>query len=38
MIGADGKVLHYHAGFHEVDRDLGLKDLDQAAAQALGAK
>jgi peroxiredoxin len=38
MIGADGKVLHYHAGFHEVDRDLGLKDLDQAAARALNGK
>jgi peroxiredoxin len=35
VIGADGKVLHYHAGFHEVDRDLGLKVLDQAAASAL---
>lgn len=35
IIGADGKVLHYHAGFHEVDRDLGLKELDQAAAKAL---
>ncbi len=35
MIGADGKVLHYHAGFHEVDRDLGLKELDEAATKAL---
>jgi hypothetical protein len=35
VIGADGKVLHYHAGFHEVDRDLGLKALDQAVAGAL---
>jgi hypothetical protein len=35
MLDAEGKVLHYHAGFHEVDRDLGLKELDQAAAGAL---
>lgn len=38
MLGADGKVLHYHAGFHEVDRDLGLKELDQTAGKALQAK
>ncbi len=35
MIGADGKVQHYHAGFHVVDRDLGLKELDQAARTSL---
>ncbi|MBW3600301.1 MAG: TlpA family protein disulfide reductase [Planctomycetes bacterium] len=35
MLGPDGKVLHYHAGYHEIDRDVGLKELDQAVSKAL---
>lgn len=35
VVGRDGKLLHYHAGLHAVDRQEGLKDLDAAAAAAL---
>ena len=27
VISADGKVVHYHAGFYEVDQKAGLKEL-----------
>ena len=38
VIGPDGKILHYHVGFYEVDRQQGLKELDQVIAQALKSK
>ncbi|HUY92311.1 MAG TPA: TlpA disulfide reductase family protein [Pirellulales bacterium] len=38
VIGPDGKILHYHVGFYEVDRQQGLKELDQAIGQALKNK
>lgn len=30
IVGADGKVAHYHAGFYEVDRRAGLRELTEA--------
>lgn len=36
VVGSDGKVLHYHVGNYEVDRDKGLKELDEVVATALG--
>lgn len=30
VIGPNGKVTHYHAGFYEVDRRAGLRDLTEA--------
>lgn len=38
VIGPDGKIMHYHVGFYEVDRQQGLKELDQVISQALKAK
>jgi peroxiredoxin len=35
LIGRDGRVLHYHVGYYEVDRNEGLKALDAAVAKAL---
>ncbi len=35
VVGKDGAVLHYHAGFYEVDRDRGLKELDEVVKTAL---
>lgn len=29
VISADGKVVHYHAGFYEVDQRAGLRDLGE---------
>ncbi|MEQ8784898.1 MAG: TlpA disulfide reductase family protein [Pirellulaceae bacterium] len=34
VIGADGAVTHYHVGFYDVDRDAGLKELEQAVTAA----
>jgi len=34
VLGADGKVLHYHAGLYEVDRDQGLKELKAVIKRA----
>ena len=30
VIGPDGKIAHYHAGFYEVDRRAGLRELSEA--------
>ncbi|MBI2824665.1 MAG: TlpA family protein disulfide reductase [Planctomycetia bacterium] len=38
VVGRDGKIAHYHVGFYEVDRQVGLKDLDAAVAAALEKK
>lgn len=35
LVGADGKITHYHVGFHKVDRDRGLLELDKAVEAAL---
>jgi peroxiredoxin len=35
VIGADGKVEHYHIGFYEITPDEGLKQLDEAVIAAL---
>ena len=35
LIGADGRVLHYHVGHYEVDRERGLQVLDQHIGEAL---
>lgn len=33
VIGPDGVVAHFKTGFYEVDRERGLKDLDEAVSQ-----
>lgn len=38
VIGRDGKILHYHVGHYEVDRNAGLKELDDVVTGALKAK
>lgn len=38
VIGPDGKILHYHVGFYEVDRQQGLKELDRVIGEALKSK
>ena len=35
VIGPDAKILHYHVGHYEVDRDQGLKQLDEVVGKAL---
>ncbi|HEY2838180.1 MAG TPA: TlpA disulfide reductase family protein [Pirellulales bacterium] len=35
VIGRDGKVTHYHVGFYDVDRQIGLKELSAAVDEAL---
>lgn len=35
VIGPDGRVLHYHVGHYEVDRERGLEELDRLIADAL---
>ena len=29
VIGADGKIAHYHSGLYKIDSDEGLKELDE---------
>ena len=36
VIDRSGKIVHYHVGNYEIDRDRGLKVLDEAVNQALG--
>ncbi|MGE0761196.1 MAG: TlpA family protein disulfide reductase [Pirellulaceae bacterium] len=36
VIDRTGKVIHYHAGHYELNRDLGLEELDGIVKQALG--
>ncbi|HEV7221618.1 MAG TPA: TlpA disulfide reductase family protein, partial [Pirellulales bacterium] len=38
VVGPDGKILHYHVGFYAVDRQQGLKELDQIIDPALKGK
>jgi len=37
VIGRDGKVLHYHVGFYDVDKQIGLKELSTAVDDAFKA-
>lgn len=37
VIGPDAKIVHYHVGHYEVDRDQGLKRLDEVVGKALEA-
>jgi hypothetical protein len=38
VIGPDQTIRHYHVGHYEVHQDQGLKELDQAIAEALETK
>jgi hypothetical protein len=39
VVGPEGKIVHYHVGHYEVDRQDGLKQLDDVVHRALeGAK
>jgi peroxiredoxin len=38
VIGPNAKILHYHVGHYEVDRDQGLKRLDEVVGKALETK
>jgi hypothetical protein len=35
VIGADGKIAHYHAGLYNVKPDQGLSELDEAVVAQL---
>lgn len=35
VIGHDGKITHYHAGYYQIQPDEGLKPLDDAVVHAL---
>jgi peroxiredoxin len=35
VIGPDGKLAHFRTGYYEIDRDTGLKDLDEAVSQTV---
>jgi hypothetical protein len=35
VIDRSGKVIHYHAGHYEVNRDRGLEELESVIATAL---
>lgn len=35
LVGRDGRIVHYQVGHYEVDRQLGLKVLDDAVGRAL---
>lgn len=34
VVGPDGKVIHYHVGYYEVDRARGLKELEEVVRGA----
>lgn len=38
VIGKNGKVIEYHAGLYEVQRDRGLEQLDKLITQALESR
>jgi peroxiredoxin len=38
VVGPDGKILHYHVGSYEVDKQEGLKQLDAVVSGALKTK
>jgi hypothetical protein len=35
VIDPDGRIAHYFVGCYEVERDAGLKQLDEAVSAAL---
>ncbi len=35
VVGRDGRIVHYHVGYYEVDRQEGLKELNAAVTGAL---
>ncbi|HVC96183.1 MAG TPA: TlpA disulfide reductase family protein [Pirellulales bacterium] len=35
VVGPNGRIVHYHVGHYEVDRQAGLKQLDDVVEQAL---
>lgn len=37
VIGVDGRIAHYHVGYYDVDRDQGLKELDEVVTGMLAA-
>ncbi|MCA9122673.1 MAG: redoxin family protein [Planctomycetaceae bacterium] len=37
VIGKDGKIIHYHVGTYEVNRDRGLEELDAIVKKAVGS-
>ncbi|MDA1051574.1 MAG: redoxin family protein [Planctomycetota bacterium] len=37
VVGKDGKVVHYHVGTYEVNRDRGLEELDAIVKKAAGS-
>ena len=37
VLDAKGRIVHYKAGYYEVDRDLGLKSLDRVVKELLDA-
>ena len=36
VIGADGKVKHYHPGYYEIDAARGLKELEAVLSETTG--
>ncbi|MCA9063272.1 MAG: TlpA family protein disulfide reductase [Planctomycetaceae bacterium] len=38
VLGPDGRIAHYHAGFYEIDSVQGLKELDNVIRQTSGQK
>ncbi|MCB9937889.1 MAG: TlpA family protein disulfide reductase [Planctomycetaceae bacterium] len=37
VIGKDGKIVHYHVGTYEVNRDRGLEELEAIVKKAVGS-
>jgi hypothetical protein len=35
VIGADGKIAHYHVGFYSIKADQGLSELDAAVVRTI---
>ena len=38
VIDRSGKIVHYHVGAYEIDKDRGLKVLDEVVNRALGSR
>ena len=38
VLSVDGKVVHYHAGFYEVDAAQGLKELEAVLTEQIRRK
>ena len=36
VLDKQGKIIEYHAGFYDIDRDRGLEQLDRVVKEALG--